>query len=383
MTQQIINVGNVANDGQGDDIRTAFIKTNDNFTELYQGANSIDVSGNVSGGNLLTPGLISAAGNITASSISVSGNISSGTFFIGNGSQLTGITGTVANTLSALSVTGNINTGNLRTAGLVSAAGNVTGAYILGDGSLLTGIVATSVGVLPTLSVSGNATVGNLGTVGQVTATGNINPGPIDNVYRNWRSGEADRLVSATSPIARCVAICGIKVVGGNISMRILKDGLRLPGETTITLRPRGYHLYFIGARQGLKAGAKVPVTLTFEKAGVRTLEFDLLLLDLSMPGKSGMELLKWVRGERPALTATDEIAVYEYAQELLARHFVGGFEVGAGGGFFDVAALDGAGRVHVHRDQRFGVVDHNGATRGQGHGAGVSRFDLVLDLKA
>ena len=35
MTQQIINVGNVANDGQGDPLRTAFIKTNDNFTELY------------------------------------------------------------------------------------------------------------------------------------------------------------------------------------------------------------------------------------------------------------------------------------------------------------------------------------------------------------
>ena len=35
MTQEIINVGNVANDGQGDPLRTAFIKCNDNFTELY------------------------------------------------------------------------------------------------------------------------------------------------------------------------------------------------------------------------------------------------------------------------------------------------------------------------------------------------------------
>ena len=38
MTQQIINVGNVANDGQGDSLRTAFIKANDNFTELYTSA---------------------------------------------------------------------------------------------------------------------------------------------------------------------------------------------------------------------------------------------------------------------------------------------------------------------------------------------------------
>lgn len=35
MTQQIINIGSVANDGSGDPLRTAFSKTNDNFTELY------------------------------------------------------------------------------------------------------------------------------------------------------------------------------------------------------------------------------------------------------------------------------------------------------------------------------------------------------------
>ncbi len=35
MSQQIINVGTNANDNTGDPIRTAFIKTNANFTELY------------------------------------------------------------------------------------------------------------------------------------------------------------------------------------------------------------------------------------------------------------------------------------------------------------------------------------------------------------
>lgn len=89
------------------------------------------------------------------------------------------------------------------------------------------------------------------------------------------RSADADRLVSASSPISRCVAICGIKVVGPNIAMGILKDGLKVPGETTITLRPRGYHLFFIGAKQRLKPGEKVPVTLTFEKSGERTLMFE------------------------------------------------------------------------------------------------------------
>jgi hypothetical protein len=35
MAQQIIDIGSTANDGTGDTLRAAFIKTNDNFTELY------------------------------------------------------------------------------------------------------------------------------------------------------------------------------------------------------------------------------------------------------------------------------------------------------------------------------------------------------------
>ena len=41
MAQQTINIGTVANDGTGDPLRTAFDKSNDNFTELYNGAGGI------------------------------------------------------------------------------------------------------------------------------------------------------------------------------------------------------------------------------------------------------------------------------------------------------------------------------------------------------
>jgi hypothetical protein len=40
MAQQTINIGTGANDGTGDNLRSAMDKTNDNFTELY-GANSV------------------------------------------------------------------------------------------------------------------------------------------------------------------------------------------------------------------------------------------------------------------------------------------------------------------------------------------------------
>lgn len=44
MAKQTINIGTTANDGTGDPIRSAFIKSNDNFTELYAGAGVADDS---------------------------------------------------------------------------------------------------------------------------------------------------------------------------------------------------------------------------------------------------------------------------------------------------------------------------------------------------
>ncbi len=43
------------------------------------------------------------------------------------------------------------------------------------------------------------------GGKGCITATGNINPGPIDNVFRNWRSAEADRLQAAITATRKIV----------------------------------------------------------------------------------------------------------------------------------------------------------------------------------
>ena len=57
-----------------------------------------------------------------------------------------------------------------------------------------------------------------------------------------------------------------------------------------------------------------------------------------------------------------DDDQAAQVAQAHLAGHFVGGFKVGAGRSFFDVAAFDGACRVDVHRNQSFGVVNHNRA---------------------
>ena len=71
-----------------------------------------------------------------------------------------------------------------------------------------------------------------------------------------------------------------------------------------------------------------------------------------------------------------------QVTQAHLAGDFVGRFEVGAGGGFFDVAAAGRTCRVDVHRNQRFGMVDHDRAARRQVDGAAEGGFDLVFDLE-
>ena len=210
--------------------------------------------GNITGGNILTGGLVSATGNVT------------GNFFIGNGSQLTGISAgsgtSISNGNSNVAVSANSNvtvavtsatiatfasTGLLVT-GVVSGTGNITGNYFIGNGSQLTGISSSGgitwttqantapVGASPgdfwynsfndvkyqytndgtsnvwvdqspptsfsTLAVTGNITSGNLLTVGLVSATGNVTGGNI------LTAG----LVSATGNVSG-----GNLVVTGNI----------------------------------------------------------------------------------------------------------------------------------------------------------------------
>ncbi len=101
------------------------------------------------------------------------------------------------------------------------------------------------------------------------------------------RSSSADRLIAASSPIAKAVVVCGIKVMGSKIGMHTLENGLGIPSDTTITLRPRGYHLYFLGTKRRPKQGEKVAVTLTFEKAGERE-----IVLEVRAPGPVGKETL-------------------------------------------------------------------------------------------
>lgn len=87
-------------------------------------------------------------------------------------------------------------------------------------------------------------------------------------------NGADDRLVSATAERAGTVQLHEMKMDGGIMVMRELKDGIAVPARSTVELKPGGYHVMFMKVSDGFKEGEEISATLTFEKAGSVEVEF-------------------------------------------------------------------------------------------------------------
>ena len=84
-----------------------------------------------------------------------------------------------------------------------------------------------------------------------------------------------DRLVSATTPIAREVQIHTMNMDGGVMRMRPVEGGLAIPAGGRVVLQPGGLHLMFMELSAPLVAGSTFPVTLRFANAGDIKVEFN------------------------------------------------------------------------------------------------------------
>lgn len=99
----------------------------------------------------------------------------------------------------------------------------------------------------------------------------------------------ADRLVSASSPAAGKVQIHEMSMQDNVMKMRELTEGLPIEAGKTVSLAPGGFHLMMMELKAPLKAGDKVPVTLTFEKAGKVEITLDVQAMGGQQP--SGMSM--------------------------------------------------------------------------------------------
>ncbi len=76
-----------------------------------------------------------------------------------------------------------------------------------------------------------------------------------------------DRLLSASTGVSKMVELHTMEMDGNVMRMRPA-DGIAVPAGATVELKPGGNHVMFMGLTQTLKAGARFPLSLRFEKAG-------------------------------------------------------------------------------------------------------------------
>ena len=170
------------------------------------GSNPISTTGNITGNFFVGNGsqltgitAVSSYGNanvvanlaaLGSNPVSTTGNVTAGNLLFGSG---------------VASGTGNITGGNIITGGLITATGNVTGNFFIGNGSQLTGIAASY----------GNANVvANLAALGSnpVSTTGNVTAG---NIIGNIVASGAGTPTIASTGNLDLSAVTAVRVVGG------------------------------------------------------------------------------------------------------------------------------------------------------------------------
>jgi len=101
------------------------------------------------------------------------------------------------------------------------------------------------------------------------------------------KSNVSERLLAASSAAAARVEM-HVHVKEGEVVKMRQVQGYDVPAGGSFELKPGGAHLMFLRIARPFKEGEKIPVTLKFERAGERKVEFHVGRLgDSKPPGQS------------------------------------------------------------------------------------------------
>ncbi|WP_075291152.1 copper chaperone PCu(A)C [Pararhizobium arenae] len=122
--------------------------------------------------------------------------------------------------------------------------------------------------ILPNLAVAHEFKIGEI-EIGHPYARAMLPGAKVGGGYlKLTNNGADDRLIGVTTDRAGTVQLHEMKMDGGIMVMRELKQGVDLPANTTVELKPGGFHLMFMNVSRPFKEGETIKATLTFEKAG-------------------------------------------------------------------------------------------------------------------
>ena len=81
------------------------------------------------------------------------------------------------------------------------------------------------------------------------------------------RGSQDDRLIAVASPAAAAAELHTMAMDGNVMRMRALRT-IDVPAGAKVALQPGGFHVMLLDLKQPLAVGEKIPLTLTFERAG-------------------------------------------------------------------------------------------------------------------
>ena len=283
MSKQIINVGTASDDGTGDSLRAAFVKVNENFTEVYT-----EIGGDSLSDLKLTANKITT--DTTNANIILDPNgtgkveVEAETLFRGNTvstGQIRGVTlqvDTNANISGDITVGGSINVGAFSPSSItVPGAFVANGTVDLGDSSAdtitMTGRVDSSIvpsanntynigssslrfsNVFATnLDASGNVTIGGNITIGDadtdsINFNADLNSNIIPNTHNTFDIGSTTKFyrdVFATTYTGTSSEIGGLQIISNSIKT--------ITTNSNITIDPQGTGKVIVGSELDLSS---------------------------------------------------------------------------------------------------------------------------------
>ena len=242
-------------------------------------------SGNVTAlnanlGNLVTANFFSGSGNNLSNiqGANVSGTVATATTA---GTVTTNAQPNITSTgtLTALDVTGNVSGGNISTGGVINATGNITGNFFIGNGSQLTGIDATSIqngnsNVKVYANANVTTSVAGVANVLVVTGTGSNIAGTLnatgDLTVANANLGNAATANFFIGSGANLTSLTGANVTGtvANATYAVSAGSAATAGTVTTAAQP---NITSTGTLTGLVVG-NVTDNVTFNTGGNGTL---------------------------------------------------------------------------------------------------------------
>jgi len=80
--------------------------------------------------------------------------------------------------------------------------------------------------------------------------------------------GTPDTLMGVKSDVAKRVELHSVKMDGGVMRMRAVKEGVAVPANASVELKPSGVHIMLMGLSRKLTPGQMFDLTLQFKHQG-------------------------------------------------------------------------------------------------------------------